>query len=38
MHEWMRYFMQFREKAGHQPAIAPGANRNKDSPKPDTSS
>jgi len=31
MHEWMRYFMQFREKAGHQPAIAPGANRSDDS-------
>jgi len=31
MHEWMRYFMQFREKAGHTPTFTPEANRDDDS-------
>ena len=31
MHEWMRFFMQFRDEAGHEPAFAPEANRNDDS-------
>jgi hypothetical protein len=31
MHEWMRFFMQFREKAGHEPAFVPEADRSDDS-------
>lgn len=31
MHEWMRFFMQFRKAAGHEPALVPGANPNDDS-------
>lgn len=31
MHEWMRYFMQFRKAAGHEPTFAPGANPEDDS-------
>lgn len=31
MHEWMRFFMQFRKAAGHEPAFAPGANPEDDS-------
>ena len=31
MHEWMRYFMQFRKAAGHEPTFAPGTNPDDDS-------
>ena len=31
MHEWMRYFMQFRKAAGHEPTFVPGANPDDDS-------
>ena len=31
MHEWMRYFMQFRKTAGHEPTFVPGANPDDDS-------
>jgi hypothetical protein len=31
MHEWMRFFMQFRKAAGHEPTFVPGANPDDDS-------
>jgi hypothetical protein len=31
MHEWMRFFTQFRKAAGHQPTFVPGANSEDDS-------
>ena len=31
MHEWMRYFMQFRKAAGQKPQFVPGANPDDDS-------